>query len=158
LEVLGIGTLRSNPDRLRLRFEEVSGVRLLVAEGELCRGSPPQCRRAVRILPLRGSRFINEPLITDTGQCIGPAWFPIERQEETPLTTGWVRSFRLATALEFQPSQILIHEQMTVEDRQSQTPPRLFRRAQAERVIRVGQNQLLVDTPSLWSRIAEFKR
>jgi hypothetical protein len=49
---------------------------------------------------------------------------------------------------------------MLVQDsdpKQASSPARLFRRAQSERIIRVGHSQLLVDVPSLWSKIADFK-
>lgn len=161
LEVRAIGSLRSNPDRARLRLEPVSSVELLVAEGEVCHRGSSTCRRAIRIMPLRGSRFINETLTTEGGQCVGPAWFPMEREEEAQLSSGWRRSIRLATTVEFQSDQVVVHEQMVVQDsdpRKPSEPARLFRKAQTDRIIRVGPNQLIVDVPSLWSRIADFKR
>ena len=156
LEVHGIGSLRGNPDRVRLQIQEVSGVQLLVAEGELCHGGPSTCHRAVRILPLRGSRFVSEPLSTDSGECAGPAWFPIQRDQEVRLSTGWRRSFVFSATLEFQPDQLLIHEQMAVRDfdpSQASAPPGLSRTSQENRSVRVTPDRLLVDIPlSLWER------
>jgi hypothetical protein len=63
----------------------------------------------------------------------------------------------MSTTLRFTDNGIVAHEQLAINDRdpaQSSVPPRLVRRAEVERVIKVLPDRLIVDTPSLWTKVA----
>jgi hypothetical protein len=126
-----------------------------VAEGQSCSEGQddPTCHRRIRLMALRGGRFRPEILRDKAGACVGPALLYVQRRAVLPLSSGWMRLFELTSAVEFKNGQIRVQEQMAVKDwdrNQPGTPPRLFRRAQTERTLRVEQDRLVVDVPSLW--------
>lgn len=65
LEIRGIGPLHAPARRVRLRLERLAGdQQLLVAEGETCpTGQAPPCPREAVLMPLRGQRFVDAPLV-----------------------------------------------------------------------------------------------
>lgn len=153
LQVRTLGALRALATRPRLRLEAVAGTRLLVAEGEACpEGGAGPCERSAQLLPVRGRRFFAEPLTDAAGACVGPGRVHVARVQAARLPSGWVRQAALSTRLSFEAQRIVAEEQLVVDDRDPQQPtqpPRVFRRAQAERVIRVEKDRLVVDQPSL---------
>jgi hypothetical protein len=159
--VRAMGTLRAYTGRAQLRLEQAGKAQLLVAEGEYCpKGEGKACERAARVVPLRDTRFIAEPVTDGQGACLGPALFYLARSETVKLKTGWNRRFELNTAVSFNSSGIVAHEQMVVNDmdpKQPSTPPRLFRRAEEDRAIQVLPDKLVADTAPLWSRFASAR-
>lgn len=156
--VHALGVLRSKRRRARLRLEKVGPTPVLVAEGDCDRDDPSRCKSAMRVLPLRGDWFAPEPLTQaggdDEGKCLGPAWLPTSRVETIGLESGWERRFEQTASLSFEGDAMTIHEQVVVNDadpRQPGVPPRLFRRADANRTIKVTDKRLVVSGPSLWS-------
>lgn len=153
--VRALGTLRAMASQAKLSLQPVGGFEWLVAEGQSCAEGPdgPICHRRMRLMALRGGRFRPEILRDGSGACVGPALFHVDRRAVLPLSSGWMRRFELSSAVEFKDGQIRVQEQMAVKDwdrKQPGTPPRLFRRAQTERTVRVDQGRLVVDAPSLW--------
>lgn len=156
--VRALGTLQAFGENPKLSLQSSGGTSLLVAEGERCdptkKGTP--CARTVRLLPLRGNRFIPEPLSRPEGGCAGAAVFHMYRLETTPQPSGWRREHELTSTLTFGPQLIAVHEQLLVSDRdpkQGDTPPRVIRRAQLDRTVRVEGRRLVTDDESLWMRV-----
>lgn len=159
LAVRALGTLRAMTRNAQLRLEVAGGVPLLVAEGEACAdGRDGPCERSAWVLPRRGDRFLVEPITGPSGACLGPAVFFLNRLRSLKLDNGWSRRYELRTALRFTPDGLVADEQLAVNDvdpRQPTVPPRLFRRAQAERAVRVDAGGLKAEDPSLWHRVAQ---
>jgi hypothetical protein len=157
LVVLNIGSARSGPERTRLRLEQLDNVNLAVLEGERCEGA--SCQRLARLIPERGRRFIAEPFRLPDGKCAGPATLAVKRSKEVPSTPGFRRIFELESSLAFSPTQLVVHEQLFVRDRDSKSPTaplRLYRSAQDERTVTATADQLVVSKSSLWARLADF--
>ncbi|MFL5246228.1 MAG: hypothetical protein ACJ79V_00270, partial [Myxococcales bacterium] len=128
---------------------------ILVAEGERCaRSDASTCHRGARLVPLRGARFEPEALVSDAGACVSPAWVDLSREESERLDFGR-RRFQLAASLAFEPSLIRIDEEVLVHDFDASkpaTPPRLLRRAHADRTITVSDGKMVASGQSLWMK------
>jgi hypothetical protein len=159
LAVRALGTLRALPRNAKLRLEHVGSSEVLVAEGELCtQDNPGLCVRRARLMPLRGGRFVAEPLSTSEGKCSGPALFHLQRSATFRLPTGWTRQYEMTSGLQFAPDGLRVQEQLAVNDRdpkQPNAPPRLFRRAQGDRLIQARNGRLVEDMPSVWNRLVD---
>jgi hypothetical protein len=157
--VRALGSLRAYPRQSRLRLEQSGPVTLLIAEGEVCTDdAPPICRRMARVLPLRQGRFFAEPVASSDGACLGPAWFPLSREQVLELPNGLHRKVEFTSALAVKPEGIVVDEQVVMHDldpRQPSMPPMLYRRAQAQRMLAVQETRLVGLTPSLWVRLME---
>ena len=157
--VRAMGTLRTFPQRVRLRLETIGNRRVLVGEGEVCENDDDltTCRRQARLLMLRGDRFVGEPLRTASGRCLGPARLEFVKRRNTRLPdTGWVRTFEQQTQLQYRASGIQVHEQVVVSDadpRREGIPARVFRRAGQDRAIYVHNDTFVASDPSLWFRV-----
>ena len=157
--VRAIGTLRTFPRRPRLRIETIGNRRVLVGEGEVCtdENNPLTCRREARLMMLRGSRFVQEPLRSPSGRCLGPARFEFKKEWSDVLAeTGWQRTFSLQTSLDYRAEGVQVSEQVIVSDldrARPQVPARVFRRASADRAIYVINDAFVASDPSLWSRV-----
>jgi hypothetical protein len=157
LVVLATGSARAGPERTRLRIEQLNGTDLAVLEGDRCEGTT--CQRFARLIPQRGRRFIPEPLRLPNGSCLGSATFGIKRAKEVPSTAGFRRVFELESTLAFSPTQLVVHEQLFVRDRDTRLPAaplRLYRSAQDDRTVTATPDRLVVDKPSLWAQLADF--
>jgi hypothetical protein len=157
LVVLAVGSARSGPERTRLGVEQLNGVDLAVVEGDRCEAGA--CQRFARLIPQRGRRFIPEPLRLPNGSCVGPAAVGIKRLKEVPAAAGFRRLFELESTLAFSPTQLVVHEQLFVRDRDTRLPTaplRLYRSAQDDRVITATPDRLTVDKPSLWAQLSDF--
>lgn len=155
--VRAMGTLRLPTERARLRLRETGGHRILVADGERCppeasddeapanapgTGSEqaPSCIRMSRLLPLVGDQLVSPEIRNSAGQCLGPAAVHLQRQHVAQIANGWERVFRLAASLEYRGGSIIVHEQVTAEDRDPNDPgrpARAFRTTDGDRVIRL---------------------
>ncbi len=155
--VLAIGTLQIYPERVSLKVESLGDQRVLVAEGERCSDkNTNDCEREVRLLVLRGGRWFAEPVRDAKGECIGEARFPRVQTRVVHLAEGWVREFRQSSVVEVDPNEVRIHEELQVHERdvrQPGTPPRLVRRAQSDRTLRIGAQHWVSEGASLWSKI-----
>jgi len=161
LAVRALGTLKAMPKSARLRMERVGGIEVLLVDGERCWGpeGSTQCQRMVRIMPLRGNRFVAEPLVSqENGKCMQPANIALSRTASQPLPSRWLRKYEYTAALTVAPDGIRVAEQVTAKDsdpRQPSSPPRLFRKAQDERVIQVNQSRMAVNRSSVWNQLVE---
>jgi hypothetical protein len=158
--VLALGSLRAYPRQARLRLEQTSNALLLVAEGEVCtEETPPVCRRMARVLPLRQERFFAEAVTSGSdGSCLGPAWFPLSREQVFVLPNGWHRRVEFTSTLAVKPEGVVLDEQVVMHNldpRQPSMPPLLYRRAQAQRLLEVKKARLVGTIPSLWVRLVE---
>lgn len=158
--VLALGSLRAYPRQTKLRLEETKGTRLLIAEGEVCtEETPPVCRRMARVLPLRQERFFAEAVTSGSdGSCLGPAWFPLSREQTFVLPNGWHRKVEFTSTLAVKEEGVVLDEQVVMHNldpRQPSMPPLLYRRAQAQRVLEVKGARLVGTIPSLWVRLVE---
>ena len=157
--VRAIGTLRTFPRRPRLRLESIGARRVLIGEGEVCadENNPLTCRRQARLMMLQGDRFVAEPLRTASGRCLGPARFEFKKEYSVVVNeTGWERTFELQTSLQYRAEGVQVSEQVIVSDHDRArplVPPRIFRRAAADRAIYVINNAFVASDPSLWNRV-----
>ncbi|HEY8430878.1 MAG TPA: hypothetical protein VIL20_21010, partial [Sandaracinaceae bacterium] len=167
--VRAIGTLRLPTERARLRLRETGGHRILVADGERCPreddeengdpdSAPPAnagdggdgeqratCLRTSRLLPMVGDRLLNPEIRSPDGRCLGPAMVHLSREHVVGIANGWERVFRLAASMEYRGGSIVVHEQVTAEDRDPRDPgrpPRAFRTTDADRVIHIERGGL----------------
>ena len=157
LVVRALGVLRGYTERAKLRLEKLGDTEVLVAEGEHCTSADPaSCQRAARVMPFKGQRFVAEPTFSEAGACVSPAWFDLSREEKESLESGWKRRYQLTATLVFEPGGIRVDEQLVVHDldpRQPQAPPRIYRRAQGERTVKLVDGKLVVTGQSLWNKV-----
>jgi hypothetical protein len=158
--VRALGSLRAYPRQARLRLEQTKDALLLVAEGEVCtEETPPVCRRMARVLPVRQERFFAEAVTSGSdGSCLGPAWFPLSREQVFVLPNGWHRKVEFTSTLSVKEEGIVLDEQVVMHNldpRQPSMPPLLYRRAQAQRLLEVREARLVGTSPSLWVRLVE---
>jgi hypothetical protein len=157
--VHALGVLRAFPTRARLRLARLGAVELLVAEGENCGsagGAAKTCDRALRLMSLRGDRFLPEQVVSDQGACAAPGFLFTQREESERLESGWRRRHELTAAVEFRPDAIVVQELLLVRDsdpRQPTTPGRLFRRAEDQLTISWQNGRLTSNSTSLWTRM-----
>jgi hypothetical protein len=157
--VRALGSLRAYPRDAQLRLESAGDFTVLVAEGEVCTDAVPAvCRRMARVLPLRQGRFFSEAVVNGDGACLGPAWFPLSREQVLVLPRGLHRKIEFTSTLAVKPEGIVIDEQVAMHDldpNQPSMPPLLYRRSQAQRVLKVKDARLVGTGPSLWVRLME---
>lgn len=163
--VRAIGSLRLPTERARLRLRETGGQQILVADGERCppeegegdeedpdsappanaggeeegeEEQPPTCLRTSRLLPMVGDRLLSPEVRTPDGHCLGPSVVHLSREHVVGIANGWERVFRLAASMEYRGGTVIVHEQVTAEDRDPRDPgrpSRSFRTTDADRVI-----------------------
>jgi len=157
--VRALGSLRAYPRDAQLRLERTGDTTVLVAEGELCTADVRAvCRRMARVLPLRQGRFFSEAVVSEEGACLGPAWFPLSREQVLVLPRGLHRKIEFTSTLAVKQEGIVIDEQVAMHDldpSQPSMPPVPYRRAQAQRVLKVKDARLVGTGPSLWVRLME---
>ncbi|HTT70129.1 MAG TPA: hypothetical protein VMG32_02815 [Anaeromyxobacteraceae bacterium] len=156
LRVLALGPLRTFPSRARLHLEHLGEHEVLVAEGEYCtRPDPASCTRSARLVPLRGNRFVPEPLLHEDGTCASGASIDLSRRQ-TRQVEGRFERTELSATLSFEPSALSVEEQVVVADVGDQpngTAQRVLHRAQSSRTIRWANAHLVVTGFPLWSRM-----
>ncbi|HVR61520.1 MAG TPA: hypothetical protein VMU50_06455 [Polyangia bacterium] len=155
--VRAIGTLRTYPENVALRFERVGTTTVLVAEGEKCAGAGADCERAVRLLPLFGDRFVSKPLVDDRNTCLGSALILVRTKGGLGRRTS--TNYELEAALVFGPDAITIREQLAVsgghgagEQQNASVGSAFVTRVQAERTLTVRGGALVATGPSLLDR------
>lgn len=157
-EVLVTGTLRAGLERTRLSLVTLGEQSFLAADGESCTGRGPNaCRRSTVLLAEQGGRFVATPFVDENGACMGPAALDQARSEVVPLSSSTKRRFDLSSTLAFDGDHIIVQETVTVSDfdPSKSAPPRLERRADAQRIVRATGGRLVVHDPSLWSRVVD---
>ncbi|MET0404326.1 MAG: hypothetical protein ABW123_18085 [Cystobacter sp.] len=159
--VRALGSLRSFPLQSQLRLEQTGNTTVLVAEGEQCTlEGESVCRRFARLLPLRNGRFFSESVTGQDGKCLGPAWFPLSRQQLLQLPGGMQRKVELTSNLKFTSEGIFLNEEVAMHDlnpKNPSMPPRPYRRAQSERKLRVEGTRLVGTDASMWVRLMELQ-
>ncbi|WP_224247239.1 hypothetical protein [Hyalangium gracile] len=158
--VRALGSLRAYPRQSRLRLEQAGEVTVLIAEGEVCTDeAPPTCRRMARVLPLRKGRFFAEAVTSEgNGSCMGPAWFPLSREQVFVMPNGLHHKIEFTSTLSVKPEGIVLNEQVAIfirDPNQPSIPPQSYRRAQAQRVLSVRDTRLVGTSPSLWVQMVE---
>jgi hypothetical protein len=155
--VRALGSLRSYPHQAKLRLERSGGTDVLVAEGEQCtQEEPVSCHRFARLLPMRNGRFFAEAVTSKAGKCLGPAWFPLGREQMLDVPGGLRRKVQQSATLKFVPEGILLSEEVSMQDidpKRPSLPPRAYRRAQAERLLHVEGSRLVSTETSLWGQL-----
>jgi hypothetical protein len=160
LSVRALGTLKAMPKSARLRLERVGGIEVLLVDGERCWGEDEKkvCQRTVRLMPLRGNRFVAETLSGPDGKCMQAANVALSRTATQTLPSRWVRKYEYTSALTVTPGGIHVAEQITAKDsdpKQPSSPARVYRKAQDERLIQVSQGGMKVDKSSVWTQLVE---
>lgn len=152
--VRALGALRAFPVHPRLRLERVGDVTLLVAEGEVC--GPGGCERGLRVMSLKGDRFVPERFLSEAGACEAPGFIFVQREAWEELSTGWRRRHELSASVAFQPARISVQELLVVRDadpRNPTAPGRVFRRAEDQLTIAWKDGRLVASGSSLWARM-----
>jgi len=158
LVVRGLGALRAYPSKVRLRLQEMGMEELLVAEGERC-GVGGGCSSVVRVVPLKGERFVPEAVRGENGECVEAAQFFL-KQQETIRVGESVRRMEGEASVVYEERSIRVEESVLVQEagRKADAPPQLLHRAHDTRVIVVEGGRLKGAAPSLWTRMAKDAR
>ncbi len=155
--VHAIGSLRAPGQRVRMQLKQSGEGMVLLVEGQLCaEDSESACPRFVRAMLLRGKRFIPAPLRNKIGDCLSPAYFPLQRTLALKMDGGGVRRYAMSSSVKVNELGIVVHEQLTVHDSDPSQPesvPRLRRQAEIDRQIRVVRGRFIPESKSLWERV-----
>jgi hypothetical protein len=147
------GILRA--DRGRPRFRLAANDRVLVAESERCRdeNDPASCDRTAQLLVRNGNRWEREPVRhRETGRCITPPSIALSRTTTSTLANGWERTFLLSASWEDSSGGLVVHETVSVHDRDPRAPvvpPRPFRDVSSDRTLTLGSGFTGEDVPLL---------
>ena len=142
LVVRAQGTLRA--DLGRPRFRLMANNTILMIDSERCTNAddPSTCQRTAQLMLKSGNRFVREPIRhRETGRCLGTSEIPLARTVTHTLGNGWERTFALNASLEESGSGLLVHETVSVTDRDPRSPvvpPRPFREVSADRELAHG--------------------
>ena len=148
LAVRALGMLEAPPNGTVLSLLTAGDLRYLVAEGERCPDDPPTaCLREARVLPLDGPAFVPSAYYDAHDRCLESPRIPLFHRTPTPgLADRSVVDRRLiavdATGLVFQ------------EELEFFAGDQLLRRSAETRRVDYIDGRLVVDAPSLWSRLA----
>lgn len=146
LAVRALGMLEAPPEGTVLALLATADRRYLVAEGERC-SDTETCTREARILALDGPTFVPSAYYDANAVCIEPPRLPLFRRAPHPGDpTRTVVDRRLIVTDE---RGLIIQEELEffVGDQ-------LLRRSAESRRVDFRGGRLVVDTPSLWSRLA----
>lgn len=158
VEARAFGTLRALPRRARLEVAHIGSAYVLFAQGEACEADGTGCRRGTRLVFLDGRRFVSAPLLDERGACLGPAFVWQSEVRTVTIENRVERRFERSLTLSHDEVAIGLDELVLVHDRdlrQASAPPRLFRRAEGHRTIRVDDGRFVVSGTSLWEGILE---
>jgi hypothetical protein len=152
------GNLRAFAVRPKLRLERLGEVDLLVAEGERCGpgDAGPSCERGLRVMSLRGDRFVPETFLSEAGACEAPGWIFVRREEAEGLSSGWRRRHELDASVAFQPAAIAVQELLVIRDTDPKNPAapgRIFRRAEDLYTLAWKNGRLVASSSNLWTRM-----
>lgn len=153
-----LGTLRAQANKAALRLEKMGTQSVVVVEARACDPEDPRkCQRVLQILPVVGDTFEPRPLVSETGECLGPAVFELYREKDVPLKDGTIRNFRMATSVEFDEGTVSVTEQVNIEDRdpsQPDAPPKVFRTANVQRPLRMTPEGIVTKV-GLWEKMLD---
>jgi len=151
-----VGMLRAFPEQADLHIQKLGAGEVLVAEGSACKeGGSDDCARAVRLLPLGKPRLAAEGIRGSGGQCLGPAWFPLQARGRVGQDRER-KKYRLQASLTYPPDgSISVHEELVVEDasdsaREAGVAP--VTRIKSDRRIWMDGTALVSNEPSLLGR------
>ncbi len=151
-----VGLLRAFPEQAELHIQKLGQSEVLVAEGSACKeGSSEDCGRAVRLIPLSKARLTAEGIRGTGGQCLGPAWFPLQAQGHVG-SKSERKKYKLQASLTYPPDgSISVHEELVVEDateaaREAGVAP--VTRIKSDRRIWMEGAALVSNEPSLLGR------
>ena len=151
--VRAIGTLRAQKDRAAIRLEAVGADQMLVVESRRCDPDDPKnCSRRIRLVSLVGDKFTDKRLQAEDGSCLGAAEVVNYEEKLVTLGNGIERKFEVARSVDFEEGNVVIHEQVTIKDKdptQPDLPAKLFRRANVDRVLNVGTDAIVTKS-GLW--------
>lgn len=160
LSVRALGVLRAFHDNVTLRLASLGGGTVLVAESERCetlrtRGedgrAPRACDRAIRVVPLLESRFVDRPVTDERGQCLEPAFFPVRASGAAPDGAR----YQLEGAVSFAADAFTVREQLALSEdheRNDAAASSYVTRVEAERRLTWRGGSLVASQASLLSR------
>ena len=158
IAVRAIGTLRAHTEKAAIRLEPMGEGKALVVESRTCDPkNPKKCTRLLKIVPKLGAKFVERPLIEESGECIGPPAVDMFREREVKLDNGFVRRFELARSVDFTDGNIVISEQVKIEDTDPKVPdapPKLFRKASLKRPLSMAARGI-VTKAGLWDTMIQ---
>lgn len=175
--VWGIGLLRAQGRKARLRLEPFGSHEILVVESDACvDAEQTKCYREMQLMPLVSAdapdkridskgepakpsprkKFVSIPLLSADNQCLDhTARFRLFQEHEVKLENGWNRRFEITRSLNFEEDDLVIDEHITVSDSDPQhpdAPPKIFRDADLKRKIIYSQTGLKT-VEGLWDNI-----
>lgn len=105
---------------------------------------------------MQEGRFIPKPLTNKFGECKGPAYFPLTRSATKTMSASVERRYLMTSRVQVRPAGIIVHEHLTVHDvdiEDPETNPRLRRRAEIDRLVRVVGGRFIPEAQSLWDLV-----
>lgn len=144
--VRALGTVRAPASGAALHLWSVGDRQVFVVEGERCPASGP-CTTELVLAPRRGPDLLALPVF-GPGGCVGPARFPRSRT----LHLDPEHEVRGADDLRATTDGVAIDETLTWA-RRGPTPAPPTRVLTRTRRLRLADDRLLVDLPSLWSAL-----
>jgi hypothetical protein len=160
LAVRALGILRGYHDNVALRLAPLSGGTVLAAESERCETlrthgddgrTPRACDRAVRLVPLVGDHFLDEPMTDDAGRCESSSLLPVRTSGTAPDGAR----YQLEAGVTFAADAVTLREQLALTgtaDRRDVATPSFVTRVEAERRITLRAGSLVASAPGLLSR------
>lgn len=158
IAVRALGVLRSYPDNVSLRLERVNDATVLVADGQRCADPqvPQSCERAIRLVPLVGTRFISTGLLDPNGACLGSTLFPVRVTGKGGRNQASLYS--LEASMTFAPNGIVVREHLDLSrapgrgGSKDQSAESFVTKLQLERQVTVRNGRLVSDGTSLFTR------
>ena len=163
--VRGLGSLRAQTTKARMRIEMAGDQQILVVEGDECNEELGNlCKRIMKILPNINGRFVTVPLkldkeeqVGDVDPCLGTASFALFEQYTSNLPDGWIRNFTISRSVTFDTGQPLVAEQVQIKDKdpnQPDAPAQDFREASSDRTL-VYLDRYFSTRGSLWEEMIQ---
>lgn len=148
LAVRALGMLEAPPNGTVLSLLAAGERRYLVAEGERCPdGERGDCLREARVLPLDGPAFVPSAFYDANKACLEPPRIPLYHRAPHPGDAArTVVDRRLISA---DDRSLLFQEELEFF-----SGDQLLRRSAETRRVDFRDGHLVVDAPSLWSRLA----
>jgi hypothetical protein len=155
VDILALGTIAAHLNRATLRLESAQDTTLIAIESDRCDSENSTCTREIALFVQDGDRIVTPALVQDDGRCVGEPVFLAHRKQSVKIAANIERTFELQSSLQNGPAGLSIQEQVTVVDRDLNTPdapPRPFREASLSRQLRVSPQKIAIQA-GLWENM-----
>lgn len=154
-----VGHLDTHAKGARLSLEKLADDEsMLVVQSQVCDAKQPtQCREFVKLAPRIDDRFVDLPLRTEEGRCLGGTQFLLADRREVRVHAGQTRRFELTRSLSFGSGQPRIVERVVISEvdpNQPDQPPQIFRTLSSERALTRRGDGYVIEA-SVWDQVLE---